>query len=133
MDNRRGDKIVEIEGYLCELKSILPDNFEEYFGSLEKRAACERYFEKIVEAVTDLVFFIIKERGFELPESNMELFFVLARNDLISKELALNLSEAKGMRNWLAHRYGDVNDRLVFDSLKEGLVRDVEEFLGAVR
>ena len=48
--NRRGDKVIEIEMYLKELRSILPNDLEMYLNSFEKRAACERYFEKIKPA-----------------------------------------------------------------------------------
>ena len=56
------DKIKEIEEYLEELKSILPIDFKEYSKDYKTKAACERYFEKIIEAVVDLSFLIIKEK-----------------------------------------------------------------------
>ena len=50
------DKIKEIEGYLSELSEIIPKSFEEY-KEIKNKAACERYFEKIIESVIDLSFF----------------------------------------------------------------------------
>ena len=131
--NRRGDKVIEIEMYLKELRSILPNDLEMYLNSFEKRAACERYFEKIVEAVIDLIFIVIKEMDFKTPNSNREALDLLFENNVISENLLQKLKDAKATRNWLAHRYGKVNDELVFDSLKDELIRDVEEFLGAVK
>lgn len=37
------------------------------------------------------------------------------------------------MRNLLAHRYGEVNDTLVFQALKYELLTDALEFVGLVR
>jgi len=54
MENRRGDKIVEIEEYLEKFGSIIPNDFDEYIEDFMRKAACERYFEKIVEAVIDV-------------------------------------------------------------------------------
>jgi len=133
MENRRGDKIAEIEEYLDELREFLPSSFDEYMGSVLKRAACERYFEKIVEAVVDLAFLIIRESEFKTPDSTRESFAILTEKGLISKELSLDLGKAKGMRNWLAHRYGKIDDRKVFDAIKDKLFDDVEKFLEAVR
>lgn len=133
MENRRGDKIFEIEGYLEKLEEFLPDTFDEYMSDERGKLACERCCEKIVEAVIDLVFIIIKNREFRSPSSNGDALDVLSENDVISSELSDKLSDAKSMRNWLAHRYGDVNDKLVFDSLKEELIGDVRKFLEAVR
>jgi uncharacterized protein YutE (UPF0331/DUF86 family) len=131
--NRRGDKVVEVEGYLRELESILPKNIDEYLGSLEKKAACERYFEKIVESCVDLAFLIIKENGFRSAESSKESFEILSENGIISGDLALQLGNAKSMRNWLAHQYGEVDDKRVFDVIHGKLIFDVRTFLEAIR
>jgi len=131
--NKRGDKIVEIEKYLDDLREFLPLDFDGYMADKKTRAACERCCEKIVEAVIDLVFVVIKNKEFRSPTSNSDALDVLSENNIISLELSDKLSDAKSMRNWLAHRYGDVNDKLVFDSLKGELIDDVEEFLEAVQ
>lgn len=133
MDNRRGDKIVEIEGYVNNLGDFLPENFDKYMSDGKSRMACERLFEKIVEAVVDLAFLVIKKRDFKNPDYTREAFEILAEKGLISGELSLNLGNAKSMRNWLAHRYGKVDDKKVFDATKNKLFDDVEEFLEAVR
>jgi len=133
MDNRRGDKIVEIEGYLKSLRSFLPENFEKYISDGKSRMACERCFEKVIEAVVDLAFLVIKERSFKNPDYTREAFEILSEKGLICGELSLSLGKAKSMRNWLAHRYGKVDDKKVFDATKNKLFNDVEEFVEAVR
>ena len=91
MENRRGDKIIEIERYLEELEKLLPENFEEYQKDFKTKAACERYFEKIVEAVLDLAFLIIKEKELKVPESDKEAFDILSNEKIISGELSEKL------------------------------------------
>lgn len=132
MENRRGDKILEIEKYLKELEEFLPSNFDEYTESKTK-AACERYFEKIVEAVVDLAFVVIKELEFRSPEFDREAFDILAEKKFISEELSLNLGNAKSMRNWLAHKYGKIDDKKVFDAIHGKLFYDIKKFLGAMQ
>lgn len=126
---RINDKIEEIESYLSELCEIMPENFEAYAHDLKAKAACERYFEKIIEAVVDLAFLAIKDRGFTTPEEDKEAFDILAEEKIISKELAVKLKEAKGMRNIIAHEYGEIDDRIVFESITEEFEKDVEEFI----
>jgi len=58
MNSKINDKIDEVEKYLKELDAITPYNFDEYL-EIKTRAACERYFEKIVEAIADLAFLVI--------------------------------------------------------------------------
>ena len=42
------------------------------------------------------------------------------------------LKEAKGMRNILAHQYGKVDDKIIFDSITNELKKDVKNFIKAV-
>lgn len=127
------DKIKEIEKYLDELGSIVPSNLREYKQNFEKKAACERYFEKVVEAVVDLAFLMIKNKGLRIPEEDKKAFDILAGEEIISKELAAKLKDAKGMRNILSHQYGHIDDEIVFESITEELDRDVKEFIGCMQ
>ena len=127
------DKIKEIEKYLSELESIIPSNFEEYKQNFEKKAACERYFEKIIEAIIDLAFLIIKDKGLKIPEEDKETFDILAEEEILSNELAAKLKDAKGMRNILSHQYGEVDDEIVFESITEELEKDVKDFIKNIK
>ena len=129
MSKRITEKIEEIETYLQELGEIIPATFEEYKTDFTKKAACERYFERIIEAIVDLAFIIIKEKKLKTPEEDKETFDILSAEEIIIKKLAEKLKDAKGMRNILAHEYGKIDDELVFNSLAEELFDDIEEFL----
>jgi len=115
---RVDEKIKEISNWMEELGEIAPSNFEEYGSNKEKKAACERYVEKIIEAVTDV---------------DNDAFIVLKENKLISEDLANKLKGAKGMRNILAHQYGEVNDQIVFEAITENLEDDVNDFIKSIK
>lgn len=126
---RINDKIKEIEDYLSELEEIMPKSFHRYKTDLKTKAACERYFEKIIEAVIDLAFLIIRDKGYKIPEEDKEAFDILAQEKIISQELATKFKEAKGMRNIIAHEYGKTDDELIFHSITEELESDVNELI----
>ena len=126
------DKIEEIKKYVEQINSFKPESIEEYSDKV-KKAACERYFEKIIEAVIDLGFLIVKSKSLEKPEDDGDLFNILEENNIINSKLAKRLKEAKGMKNIISHQYGEVNDELVFHSVTEELGKDVEEFIGQVK
>ena len=132
MSARIQDKIFEIENYLEELSGILPVAFSQYSSDLKAKAACERYFEKIVEAIVDLAFLAIREKGLRTPEEDKEAFDILCNAKIIDFSLAVRLKEAKGMRNFLAHQYGAIDNALVFRALKHELQKDVRKFLEAI-
>jgi len=131
--NRINDKILEIKGQLQELNEILPQNFEEYISNFEKKAACERYFEKIIEAVIDLVFLVIQNKNLKIPEDEESSFILLLNEKIISEELAKKLKNAKGMRNFIIHQYGKINDELVYEVLTEQLEKDINEFINIIK
>ena len=120
-ENRIEDKIEEIEKYLEEFLEINSLTFEEYLNDFKIRAACERYFEKIIEAVVDLAFIFIKWKDLQYPEDDKNTFEILFNEKIISENLSKKLIEAKGMRNILAHEYGKTDDELVFHSITEEL------------
>lgn len=129
MNNRIKEKIDEMEQFLEELERSIPEDFEEYKTDYKLRAIGERYFEKIIEGVVDLAFFIIKDKNLKQPEEDKQAFDILAKEKIISGSLAEKLKDAKGMRNILAHEYGRINNELVFHSLAEELIPDVQEFI----
>lgn len=129
MNKKINDKINEIKTYLKEFDTILPATFEEYSSNLEKKAACERYVEKIMEAVTDIAFLIIKYRKYEIPEDDKNAFDILLKHKIITEKTCTKMKEAKGMRNLIVHEYGNVDDEIVFDSITKELIKDVKKFL----
>lgn len=126
------DKIDEINEFLAQLKSIIPASLDEYKSNIEKKAACERYAEKIVEAVTDLAFLIIKNKKLKIPQEDIDAFNILLENKIIDEALATRLKDAKGMKNIISHQYGKIDDEIVFEAITEELSEDVEKFLESI-
>jgi len=133
MVERIQEKIDEIEKYLAELGEIIPESYEEYIKNFEKKAACERYCEKIIEAVVDLAFLVIKEKKLRIPEDDSETFDILAEERIINEALAKKLKEAKGMRNIIAHEYGKIDNEVVFHAITEEVENDLTEFLEKIK
>jgi uncharacterized protein YutE (UPF0331/DUF86 family) len=132
MDNRFNEKLIELEEFLEELKDSIPEDFEEYKVDYKLRAIGERYFEKIIKAVIDLSFMVIKINKFKQPEQEKEVFDILFENKIITLALSKRLQDAKGMRNVIAHEYGRIDNELVFHSIAEELIPDVYEFINSI-
>lgn len=126
------DIINEIYVYLEELSKIVPSEFDDYKSNNLVKAACERYFEKVVEAITDIAFMIIVKRKLRVPEDDIDAFKILLEHKIIDEGLYKKLKQAKGMRNILAHQYGTVNDKIVFEAIREELDTDVRKFISMV-
>ena len=127
------DKIGQMEQYLEELEMIMPASFKQYDRSLEKKAACERYVEKIVEACVDLAFIVIKARNMRIPEDDAQAFAILQGAGIIDDKLAKRLQNAKGMRNVIAHQYSRVDDAVVFETISGHLKKDMTDFIRKIQ
>jgi len=128
-EDRIDDKIKDIDKALEELTSLFPIEYDNYMGDFKIRAICEHYFEKIIEAVVDIAFLIIRGAELDIPDDDKGAFFVLSKNKIISDDLARKFKAAKGMRNVIAHEYGKIDDEKVYYSVSEELCDDVEEFI----
>ena len=129
MSKRIEDKIKDIKTYIKQLSIIKPNTFKEYEKDFKTRAACERYFEKIAEAIVDLATLMIKEKGLPTPEEDYEAFETLEKEEIIDSKLAKKLRDMKGMRNIIAHQYGSVDDELMYVAVSKEIENDAKMFL----
>ncbi len=135
IEERIDEKIEQINNFMEEIYKNIPQDLEldDYKKNVILKAACERYFEKIIEAVEDLAFLIMNQKKLKYPEYEKEIFDILHTHKIISNVLARKLKDAKGMRNFIAHQYGKIDDELIFYAVTEELEKDINEFLDNIR
>lgn len=131
MRNRKLDKekilskIDELDSYLEEIDEIKPIDFEDY-KHIEKKRAIERLLQISIEAIIDICYIINSNLKLGIPNDEDNLFDKLVDNKIISKEISNVLKEIKGFRNILVHKYGKVDDEIVFENLDK--LNDFEKF-----
>lgn len=123
-------KLDELHGYLRELRSVVPDRFEDYLA-VEKRRSCERLLQVSVEAVIDTCALLVTDLRLGLPGDEEDLLEKLAVDEVLSRPTLSLVRRMKGMRNILVHEYGRVDDALVFETVRERL-GDFAAFEGEV-
>lgn len=119
-------KIDELDGYLRELKEILPSTFEEY-QKIEKKRSCERLLQLSIECVIDVCRLYVTGLRLGLPSEENDLFEKMLKKKLLSQPMALLLKEMRGFRNILIHEYASLDDHLVFEKARMRL-GDFEKF-----
>ena len=119
-------KLDELDSYLSELESVMPKSYEEHVSSIEKKRSCERLLHILIECVIDVCALMVKGLRLGLPSEEEDLFEKLERKKVISKEMKERLKLMRGLRNILVHRYAEVDNELVFESL--GNVNDFRKF-----
>ncbi len=128
MDKKRiAGKIAEMDSYITELEAIAPDKLEYYLEDERTKRACERLLQISVETVIDISALVLKGIKSTVPSDEEDVFDKLSKNGIITEKFLGKLKTMKGFRNILVHRYGEVNDRLVFSYLQNDL-EDFSEF-----
>jgi uncharacterized protein YutE (UPF0331/DUF86 family) len=113
-------KIDRLDGYLRELQNIMPENYEAY-QKIEKKRACERLLQVSIESVLDICAQIVIELRLGLPSEEDDIFEKLEHANIITSTTKETLKKMKGFRNILVHEYGRIDDRLVYDALKNNI------------
>jgi uncharacterized protein YutE (UPF0331/DUF86 family) len=124
--NRILAKLDELDTYLSELESVMPKSYEEYTNSIEKKRSCERLLHILIECAIDVCALIVKDLRLGLPAEEEDFFEKLEKEKIIPKEMKEKLKTMRGFRNILVHRYAEVDDKLVFDNLRN--INDFKEF-----
>ena len=113
-------KIDELNGYLWEIHQIIPTSFEEY-QKIEKRRACERLLQISIECIIDICSLIVTGLRLGLPGEEDDLFEKLEAAGIIPSSMKETLRMMKGFRNILVHEYSRVNDKIVYEALRNRL------------
>ncbi|RLJ02561.1 MAG: hypothetical protein DRP11_02900 [Candidatus Aenigmatarchaeota archaeon] len=87
---------------------------------------------EIVEACIDVANHIIASKRLERVEEYSRMFMVLGKNGIISEELAERLSRMARFRNFLIHRYSEVDAEIVMEIVRKNL-DDVIEFMNQIK
>ena len=75
---------------------------------------------------------IVSVQQFGLPENEENIFDMLIEKNVMSSKLGEKLKDMKGFRNILIHRYGHVDDNIVYHNLGR-CMNDFYDFENAVK
>lgn len=94
---------------------------EEYLEDVVLQRAVERSLMNAIQSCIDLASHIRAAENLGSAETSREEIEALVEAGIIATETGSKLVEAVGFRNYLAHRYGNVDHDLVYDVLQDDL------------
>lgn len=95
-----------------------------------KEAVLERLFQVALEVVLDIGRMIISIENLPRPESNDEIFQILAKAKIVSNDFAKRAFGMGRFRNILVHGYMVVEEEKVFENLQKlNLFKEFAEFV----
>jgi len=109
-NKRYRDKIQHIFDYIQELP-IEPKN------ELEKRGIFYS-LQTSIEAMVDLIAMLVKDLGVRVKDDNINISEIIKIKKL-NPELGEKLKKANGLRNIIVHRYNEIDEQIILDSVQE--------------
>jgi uncharacterized protein YutE (UPF0331/DUF86 family) len=105
---------------LYEIRKKVPD-YEKYIKSWIYKDAAERNLHRAIQAIIDIGKMLISDKKLKIPESNREIFILLAENDLFPAEYLDLIFKMIGVRNIIVHSYDKIDDSVLYGILKKKL------------
>jgi uncharacterized protein YutE (UPF0331/DUF86 family) len=123
-------KLALIETYVRELRALArPDDIP---TDVRERRFVEHTLQIAIQAALDVASHVVSSERFGEPNTNRELFEILARHGWLDEQLGETLRDMAGFRNILVHGYTAVDTRIVQDVVERHL-DDLLAFAAAIR
>lgn len=123
-------KLAQIETCVQQLRTLARP------GALRTDVREQRFVEHTlqiaIQAALDVASHVVSDERLGEPETNRELFALLARAGTIPADLSSSLQDMAGFRNVLVHGYQEVDLGVVEDVLRNHL-DDLLAFAAAIR
>jgi len=120
------EDLADYRGKLATLSELPPADYQ------GDRAFAGRYLVQVsAQICIDIANHLIASAGWRSPVDFRDAFTVLEEEGVVDAVLAERMRALAGLRNRLVHVYEDVDDRIVHQSLGEGL-EDLSNFSRAV-
>ncbi|TYP53764.1 type VII toxin-antitoxin system HepT family RNase toxin [Thermosediminibacter litoriperuensis] len=121
-------KINSIRFHLDRIISKSNISLEQFLRNDDvKDIVCHNLF-IVLQYIIDICNHIISDEGMEEPVFLSDMADILAKEKVIREELVKPLKSMIGLRNLLAHQYGDIDFKTIYNIVKYDL-KDVYVFL----
>ncbi len=133
------DKIKDVLDSIHLVEGNLPADFNSFENLGLIKEGIYKKIEFAIESVIDICYIINADLRLGTPEEEDDIFDNLKVNKIFSERVINLVREMKSFRNILVHKYGKINDKKAFETIKEGLkdfeliVKEIEGFLNSLK
>ncbi|MHA1734676.1 MAG: type VII toxin-antitoxin system HepT family RNase toxin [Promethearchaeota archaeon] len=128
MKRRKISRLLRNLEYLRKIREMSVETFLGDYGTI---LATLHAVQESSQVVIDLAFHICAHNKLHEPTTYREVFKILASNGLLEESVAAKLERWAGLRNLIAHAYGNVDEERLFNIVIEDLA-DFDLFMRAV-
>jgi len=113
-------KLKIIEENIDLVQKNFPNKLEE-FRSLDLiKDGIYKRIEASIQEIIKICSIINSDLKLGIPSNRDDIFSTLEEKEIISKELSAKIKKMKSFRNFLVHRYGQIQDEIAYEDIKNG-------------
>ena len=124
-------KIATIADCLRLLAPFTEVALADYVSDVYRRNAAERLVQKLVEAMVDINYHVLREAHAAVPDDMYGSFVDLGGLGVVPPELATRLASSAGLRNRLVHEYDALDHAKILAAIATAQ-RDVPLYVAAI-
>ena len=117
-----------IERNLKFLEEYKEKSDKDFLNNYKDIQALKYSLLEMIEACIDIASHIIASNGYEKADTYSEMFDILGKNEIISDNLAPNLSDMARFRNILVHSYDKIENIRILEFAKSE-IHDFQNFI----
>jgi uncharacterized protein YutE (UPF0331/DUF86 family) len=120
-------KLKIIEENIALVEENLPTTLDEFLTLGLLKDGIYKRIEASIQERIDICSIINADLKLGIPSNKSQIMDALVNKAIISREMGNKLKRMKAFRNFLVHRYGRIDDKIAFKTIKKGL-SDFQEF-----
>lgn len=115
------NKLNVIEESLELVKEHFPKDFQEFKALGLVKDGIYKRIEASIQEIINICSIINSDLKLGIPSNRDDIIVALMDANIISKKMTEKIKQLKGFRNFLVHRYGNINDEVAFEDIKNGI------------
>lgn len=114
------NKSIIVENCLSRINEEYENNTNN-LNDYTKQDSIVLNLQRACEACLDMAMYVVSTRKLGVPQVKREAFELLYKNNLIDKEMYINMKNMVGFRNIAIHDYKNIDDEVLIDILDNHL------------
>ncbi|HCM37044.1 MAG: hypothetical protein UV61_C0008G0163 [Candidatus Gottesmanbacteria bacterium GW2011_GWB1_43_11] len=120
-------KLKQLEEYISDVKKMEQKPENQFIERSDTEILAERHIEKACQTALDIANHIVAENGLGTVTMYRELGFILAKENIITSDMAQKLAKIAGFRNRLVHEYATLSPKIIYQIVHQD-IEDLTQF-----
>jgi uncharacterized protein YutE (UPF0331/DUF86 family) len=124
-------KAASVKNHLKRIEARRGNSLQNFITDIDRQDIVLFNMQMAIQNCVDIAALIVGEKGFGIPGSTNELFYMLEENGFLPLEIAEKMARAVGFRNLMVHEYAKIDIEQVY-TFAQGHLDDFTDYLVSI-